>query len=40
MGIPFEKESETILQAESYYSTDTLQSIIQRSKLTLFDCAR
>lgn len=40
MGILLEKESEIILQAEHYYSTDTLQSTTQRNKVALFDCAR
>lgn len=40
MGIPLEKESKIILQTVSYYSTDSLQSITQRNKVSLFDCAR
>lgn len=41
MGIPLgKKPNKIILQTESYYSTDSLQSITQRNKVSLFDCAK
>lgn len=36
MGIPLEKESKITSQAESYYSTDILQSITQRKKVSFW----
>lgn len=41
MGIPLgKKPNKIILQTESYYSTDSLQSITQKNKVSLFDCAK